>query len=97
MSPVNLALGLVGQVVDADGFDEAFLVYCERIADVAPFAATETKRLLTRVDPPDNLEAHLLDELETASRGLRTDDGREARRALREKRKPVFTGRRQLP
>ena len=39
------------------------------------------------------LEAHLLDELRTAGRGLRTQDGKEARRALREKRKPVFTGR----
>ena len=87
-----LALGLVGQVVDADGFDESFLAYCERLAEVAPFAATETKRLLTQIGPPNNLEAHLLDELKTAGRGLRSEDGREARRALREGRKPVFTG-----
>lgn len=87
-----LALGMVGEVVQADGFDEAFRGYCGRIAEVAPFAAMETKRLFTQIDPPDDLEAHLLDELRTAGRGLRTQDGQEARLALREKRKPVFTG-----
>ena len=88
-----LALGLVGEVAAADGFDEAFLAYCERIAAVAPFAATETKRLVNKLNLPDNLEAHLRDELETTLRGLMSGDGREARRALREKRTPVFTRR----
>ena len=88
-----VALGLVGEVAPADGFDEAFLAYCQRIAAVAPFAATETKRLVTKLNPPDNLEAQLRDELETTLRGLMSADGNEARRALREKRTPVFTRR----
>ncbi len=87
-----LALGLVGEVVDADGFDQAFVAYCEKIAEVAPLAATQTKRLVTRIGLPDDLEAHLRDELAYTGRGLRSDDGREAVRAIREKRKPVFTG-----
>lgn len=91
---VALALGLIGEVLDVEGFDDAFLGYCRRIAEVAPFAATETKRLFNQADPPPDLEAHLLDELRTAARGLMSEDGREARRALREKRTPTFGGRR---
>ena len=87
-----LALGLVGEVVDADGFDQAFVAYCEKIAEVAPLAATQTKRLVARIGLPDDLEAHLRDELTYAARGLKSDDGREAVRAIRQKRKPVFSG-----
>ncbi len=87
-----LELGLVGEVVDADGFDQAFVAYCEKIAEVAPLAATQTKRLVSRIGIPDDLETHLRDELTYAARGLKSEDGREARRAMREKRKPVFTG-----
>ena len=88
-----LALGLVGEVADADGFDQAFVAYCEKIAEIAPLAATQTKRLVTRISLLDDLEVHLRDELIYAARGLKSDDGKEARRAMRDKRKPVFTGR----
>ena len=88
-----LALGIVGEVVDTDGFDQAFLAYAEKIAEIAPLAATQTKRLVTRISLLDDLEAHLRDELTYAARGLTSEDGREARRAMRQKRKPVFSGR----
>jgi 2-(1,2-epoxy-1,2-dihydrophenyl)acetyl-CoA isomerase len=88
-----LGLGLVGEVVDADGFDAAFVAYCEKIAEVAPLAATQTKRLVARVGAAEDLEGHLRDELLYAARGLKSEDGREAVRAMREKRKPVFSGR----
>ena len=87
-----LTLGIVGEVVDADGFDQAFIAYCEKIAEIAPLAATQTKNLVSRLALPDDLEAHLRDELTFAARGLKSEDGREARRALREKRKPAFSG-----
>lgn len=87
------ALGIVGEVVDAEGFDQAFVAYCEKIAEIAPLAATQTKRLVSRIGLPEDLEAHLRDELTYAARGLMSEDGREARRAMREKRKPVFAGR----
>lgn len=88
-----LVLGLVGEVVDDHGFDRAFGSFCEEIAGVAPLAAIQTKRLVTRIGVPGDLESHLRDELLYAARGLKSEDGREAVRALREKRKPVFTGR----
>lgn len=88
-----LALGLVGEVVPAERFAQAFNSYCEKIAEVAPLAAAQTKRLVSRIGLPDDLETHLRNELTYTARGLRSEDGREAVRAIREKRKPVFTGR----
>lgn len=77
----------------ADGFDQAFVAYCEKIGEVAPLAARQTKRLVTRFGFPEDLEAHLRDELAYARLGLASDDGKEAVRAIFQKRKPVFTGR----
>lgn len=88
-----LALGLVGEVVDSTDFETRFLAYCEQLAAVAPIAARQTKRLVTRVGLPRDLESHLRDELQYARRGLRSEDGREAVSAIMEKRKPEFSGR----
>jgi 2-(1,2-epoxy-1,2-dihydrophenyl)acetyl-CoA isomerase len=83
----------VGEVTPADEFEEAFRRYCRRIAEVAPMAARQTKRLVTRAGLLANLEAHLRDEIELARRALSSEDGREAVKAIFEKRKPRFTGR----
>ena len=60
---------------------------------MAPIAARQTKRLVTRVGLPADLEAHLREELRYALRGLQSEDGREAVSAIMEKREPRFTGR----
>jgi 2-(1,2-epoxy-1,2-dihydrophenyl)acetyl-CoA isomerase len=88
-----LALGLVGEVVPEEAFEDAFLAYCHRIAEVAPLASAQTKRLVTRAGLLGDLEQHLRDELELARRALSSEDGREAVKAIFEKRKPEFTGR----
>jgi len=88
-----LALGLVGEVVPDEAFADAFLAYCHKIAEVAPLASAQTKRLVTRAGLIADLEQHLRDELELARRALASDDGREAVKAIFEKRKPAFTGR----
>lgn len=89
----GLVLGLVGEVVPAEGFLEAFRAYCQKIAEVAPLASRQTKRLVTRAGLLADLEAHLRDELELARHALSSEDGREAVTAIFEKRKPDFTGR----
>jgi len=86
-------LGLVSEVVDAAEFDAQFRGYCERVAAVAPIAARQTKRLVTRAALPRDLEAHLRDEIRYVARGLASEDGREAVSAIMEKRKPEFSGR----
>jgi 2-(1,2-epoxy-1,2-dihydrophenyl)acetyl-CoA isomerase len=87
------ALGLVGEVAPREKFDDTFLAYCRKIAEVAPLAAQQTKRLVTRVGLMADLEVHLRDELSLAKHALKSEDGREAVRAIFEKRKPNFTGR----
>ena len=88
-----LALGLVGEVVAEESFEERFHDYCQRIAEVAPLAATQTKRMVTRAGLIDDPEQHLRDELALTRRALASADGREAVKAIFEKRKPEFTGR----
>jgi len=88
-----LALGLIGKVAPDEEFEEAFLARCIKIAEVAPVAARQTKRLVTRAGLLAGLEDHLRDEIALATRALTSADGREAVRAIFEKRKPVFTGR----
>ena len=86
-------LGLVGELVEPEGLEAAFMAYCERMARVAPIAARQTKRLVARAGLRTDLEAHLREELVYALRGLRSEDGKEAVRAIMEKREPQFTGR----
>ncbi|MFT5015089.1 MAG: enoyl-CoA hydratase/carnithine racemase [Dinoroseobacter sp.] len=56
------------------------------------YAARQTKIQITRNELPDDLELLLRNELRYTGRGLASQDGREAVRAIFEKRKPVFTG-----
>jgi 2-(1,2-epoxy-1,2-dihydrophenyl)acetyl-CoA isomerase len=86
------SLGLVGEVVEASAFPARFLAYCEQLAGVAPIAARQTKRLVTRAGLPRDLEAHLREEMRYVYRGLSSEDGREAVRAILEKRRPRFRG-----
>lgn len=88
-----LTLGLVGEIAPADEFPQAFRDYCLKIAEVAPRASRQTKRLVTRSGLLAELEAHLRDEIELARQALKSADGREAVKAIFEKRKPRFTGR----
>lgn len=87
-----LALGLVGDVVSHETFAQDFVAYCHKIAQVAPLAARQTKLQVTRAGLPDDLEAVVRDELRYTGRGLASNDGREAVRAIFEKRAPHFTG-----
>jgi enoyl-CoA hydratase len=84
---------MVGEVVEATDLEVRFLAYCEQLAAVAPIAARQTKRLVTRAGLPPDLEALLRDEMTYVRRGLSSEDGREAVRAILEKRKPQFRGR----
>ena len=87
-----LNMGMIGDVQPADQFDEAFLAYCSKIAEVAPLAATQTKLQITKVGLPEDLENLIREELRYTGKGVASNDGREARKAIFEKRKPQFTG-----
>lgn len=88
-----LRLGIVGEVAPADDFPATFRAYCRKIAEVAPRASKQTKRLVSRAGVLTELESHLREEIELARHALKSEDGREAVKAIFEKRKPRFTGR----
>ncbi len=86
-----LALGMVGEVSE-DDFEERFIAYGRQLADVAPIAARQTKRMVDRFGRPPDLPAHLRDEVRAALRGLSTEDSAEAIRAMMSKERPTFRG-----
>jgi 2-oxoglutaroyl-CoA hydrolase len=86
-----LALGLVTEVVPADGLDEAVGRLVEELSRHSPLALAMAKRVLnTAYDGP----LHTGLELEGLAYGLlrQTHDFREGVEAFGEKRRPEFTG-----
>jgi enoyl-CoA hydratase/carnithine racemase len=87
-------IGLVGEVTESDAeFDDRFLAYGQMLAAIAPIAAQQTKRLVSRVTTPADLPAHLEEEIRLALHGLSSEDSREAVRAMMTKETPHFQGR----
>jgi 2-(1,2-epoxy-1,2-dihydrophenyl)acetyl-CoA isomerase len=87
-------IGLVGEVTESDAeFEDRFLAYGRTLAGLAPIAAQQTKRLLSRVTTPGDLRAHLDEEIRLALHGLASEDSREAVRAMMTKESPHFQGR----
>jgi 2-(1,2-epoxy-1,2-dihydrophenyl)acetyl-CoA isomerase len=88
-----LELGLVSEVVERDEDLEGRLIeYGTMLAGVAPIAARQAKRLMVRAEQPADLVAHLDLELELVMRALRSQDSREAVRAMMSGDKPTFSG-----
>jgi len=87
-----LGIGLVSEVVDDDALEARLMSYATQLAELAPLAARQTKRLLMRSQRGAELEAQLRDELRYVHRGLSSEDGKEAVAAIMEKRAPVYRG-----
>ncbi|MCR9277629.1 MAG: enoyl-CoA hydratase-related protein [Pseudomonadaceae bacterium] len=87
-----LDLGIVGEVADDEAFDERFLGTLAHLASQSPIGARQTKRLVVRALAGVDAEAHLRNEMSYVGRGLGSEDGKEAVKAIMEKRKPVYNG-----
>ena len=86
-------LGLVGEVVDDDRFDDRFTEYCQFLCERSPITMRLTKRGLQKATTTVDLEQQLRYEIANIGRAFASKDGIEARRAFIEKRTPVFEGR----
>lgn len=87
-----LRLGLVGEVVPDEAFQERLRAYCAFLTERSPITARLTKRGLVRATRID-LESQLRYELANIRRAFQSQDAQEARKAFFEKRQPVFQGR----
>ena len=85
-------LGLVGEVVDDDLFDDRFSQYCQQLTALSPITGRSTKRVVREATAHRDLEGHLRYELTHIRRAFGTNDGQEARAAFMDKRDPNFTG-----
>jgi 2-(1,2-epoxy-1,2-dihydrophenyl)acetyl-CoA isomerase len=88
-----LRLGLVGEVVDDERFDDRLAEYCALLAERSPITARLTKRGLGKATTTLDLEMHVRFELANIMRAFRSRDAEEARKAFFEKRAPTFEGR----
>ena len=89
-----LALGIVSEVAESDdAFGDRFLEYGQLLAGVAPIAARQTKRMVTRIGRPRELAAHLREEIRLTLGAFSTEDSKEAVRAMTAREKPNFVGR----
>lgn len=85
--------GFVGEVVATDQLERRLEEYCAQIATQAPIGVRQTKRLVSRAPLVADLDARAREEIRLALRGLDSEDGQEAVRAIIEKRSPSFRGR----
>ncbi|MCH7578840.1 MAG: enoyl-CoA hydratase/isomerase family protein [Chloroflexi bacterium] len=88
-----LKLGLVGEVVPDNSFDERFDEYCQSLTKISPITARLTKRVVRRATAMVDPESHYRYELQNITRAFTSEDGKEAGKAFREKRTPEFKGR----
>lgn len=88
-----LRLGLVSEVVPAGELDQRLLDFCTNITKQAPLGVRRTKRLVARTPLVTNVGERIVDEIRNAVAGLNSEDGKEAVRAIMEKRDPQFRGR----
>ena len=80
-----LAIGMVGEVVDAEKFEHRFLEYCELLAQVSPYSARQSKYLINMTEQGFDFESVLREEVRFAARALKSDDSRNAIQALMSK------------
>ena len=88
-----LAWGMAGEVVDEAGFDARLAEYCASLCEWSPITLRLLKRGMVKSYESTDMEQQLRYEVSNIGRAFASQDGKEARKAFLEKRKPVFTGR----
>ncbi|HVA42146.1 MAG TPA: enoyl-CoA hydratase-related protein [Acidimicrobiales bacterium] len=88
-----LGLGLVSEVTPGEQLSARLMEFCQGIAAQSPLAVRRTKRLVARAPLVTDVGARVVDEIRAAVAGLNSEDGREAVRAILERRDAQFRGR----
>lgn len=89
-------IGLVNRVVEDVDLPRAAVEFAAELSQHSPYATAMTKQVAhANLDAP-SVEAAMALEIRTQLLALHTDDSREARDSLRERRAPAYTGYRTL-
>jgi 2-(1,2-epoxy-1,2-dihydrophenyl)acetyl-CoA isomerase len=92
MGEEAVALGMAGELVDDDAFEARLAAYCQELCAWSPITLRLLKRGMTKALETSDLETQLRYEIANIRMAFSSEDGKEARRAFLEKRKPVFKG-----
>ncbi len=88
-----VALGMAGEVVDDEVFDERLREYCQGLCEWSPITFRLLKRGMSKALYSTDMEQQLRFELANVRRAFASEDAVEARQAFMEKRKPEFKGK----
>ncbi|MBV8683243.1 MAG: enoyl-CoA hydratase/isomerase family protein [Caulobacteraceae bacterium] len=88
-----VALGMAGEVVDDAKLEERLAAYCQQLCEWSPITLRLLKRGMVKALATSDLETQLRYEVANIRVAFGSEDGKEARKAFLEKRKPVFSGR----
>lgn len=88
-----VALGMAGEVVDDDKFEQRLADYCQELCKWSPITFRLLKRGMTRSLETTDMEQQLRYEVGNIRRAFSSEDAKEARTAFLEKRDPVFVGK----
>lgn len=88
------AMGLVHQVAPLENLEKATYDLAGRLAENAPLALAGTKASIDRIVAARNVGRNVAEDLAgIATTAFDSEDAKEGRQALRDKRKPVFRGK----
>lgn len=86
-------LGMAGEVVDDDEFDDRLQAYCQELCQWSPITFRLLKRGMVKSLENTDMEQQLRFELANIRIAFSSEDAKEARQAFMEKRQPVFKGK----
>jgi len=88
-----VAWGMAGEAVDDDKFEARLAEYCQSLCEWSPITLRLLKRGMVKSYETTDLETQLRYEVGNIRMAFGSEDGKEARAAFLEKRKPVFKGK----
>ncbi len=88
-----VALGMAGEVVHDAQFAARLAEYCQELCQWSPITLRLLKRGMVKSLESTDMEQQLRYEVGNIRIAFGSDDGKEARKAFFEKRKPVFSGK----
>lgn len=88
-----LAWGMAGEAVDDEKFASRLGEYCQSLCEWSPITLRLLKRGMAKSYETTDMESQLRLEVANIRVAFASEDGKEARKAFLEKRKPVFQGR----